>query len=121
LNPVTAAPAAFRPSTTTVPGTWNGGSRVLSGFFSGAEVVLQVRVWDGIVAGSYEEAAALNFLGTQHGASATFTYTIPSASSATFLFYIENFRSFTLVPEPGVIALTILGVGGLLLLNWRKS
>jgi hypothetical protein len=121
LSPVTAAPATFRASTTDLPGTWIGGERRLSGFSIGDFVVLQVRVWDGTVAPSYETAEALNFLGTQHGVSEPFTYRVPSLSQPSWLFYIENFRGFTLVPEPSIVALAVLGIGGVLLLKRRRK
>jgi hypothetical protein len=121
LNPVTAAPAGFRTITTDGPGTWIGGMRTLSGFLPGSEVVLQVRVWDGTVAGNYEAAAALNFLGTQHGVSEPFAYIVPPIGPPEFVFYMEGFRGFTLVPEPSVgVGFAVLGVGAMLLWQRRK-
>jgi hypothetical protein len=115
LNPVTSAPARFRDVTASDPlaGKWVGATRTLSGFSVGQTVTLQVRAWDGTVAGTYEQAAALNFLGTQHGTSAPFTYQIPSAAVPPAVFYIENFRGFTLVPEPSMALLAIVGIAGL--------
>ena len=81
-------------------------------------VTLQVRVWDGIVASNYEEAAALGFLGAQHGLSEPFRFVIPAVGPPARLWYIENFRGFTLVPEPSVALLAILGIAGLYF--WRK-
>src|SRR5215204_1460682 len=77
LDPVSYAPAPFRPSDHARPGTWAGGDRILWGFFPGQTVTLQVRVWDGTIAATYEEAAALGFLGTQRGVSEPFAFTIP--------------------------------------------
>jgi hypothetical protein len=117
LNPVLAPPRSFRdvPPTDPLAGTWFRATRTLTGFSAGQTVILEVRVWDGTVGGSYEDAAALNFLGTQHGTSEAFTYVIPPVGGDRFSF-MENLRSFTLVPEPSVLGLALAGVGVLLLL-----
>jgi hypothetical protein len=122
LTPVLAPPRTFRdvPVTDPLAGTWFRTPRFLTGFSPGNTVILEVRVWDGAIAPTYEEAAAVNFLGTQHGTSATFTYTIPPIGPPGSAWYMENLRSFTLVPEPAVVALTVVGIGGLLLLKRRK-
>jgi len=117
LNPVTAAPASFRPATTDRPGTWNGGYRVLSGFFAGQTVTLQVRVWDGSLADSYDEA--VNLGAGQYGKSLPFSFFIPPPTPPPFFWYIENFRGFTLVPEPSLIGLAVLGFIGLWLVKRR--
>ena len=118
LNPVTAAPAAFRDATHTSPGTWSGGYRRLDGFTTGQYVTLQVRVWDGTVASTYEDAAAVDFLGTSHGVSEPFLYLIPSISGLPEFFFMEEFRGFTLVPEPSVALFAMVGIAGLYF--WRK-
>ena len=71
------------------------------------------RVWDENFAQTYEEAASLGFGGTQHGESAVFTYLIPIPPEPSTAFYIENFRGFTLVPEPSMALLAIIGIVGL--------
>jgi hypothetical protein len=117
LNPVTFAPSRFRLATTTLPGTWLPGTRTLSGFFPGDRVTLQVRVWDGMVAPTYEGAAAINFSGTQHGVSETFAYWVPVLGGEPDS-YIEEFRGFTLVPEPSITLLGMIGIVGLCF--WRR-
>jgi hypothetical protein len=119
LNPVSNAPAPFRDPTHSSPGTWEGGGRTLSGFTSGDYITLQVRVWDGTVASTYEDAAALGFLDTQHGVSQPFTYLAPAISAPSWFWYIEEFRGFTLVPEPSVALLGIIGIVGLYF--WRSE
>jgi hypothetical protein len=113
LNPVTAAPAPFRPSGHMRPGTWAGGTRTLSGFFAGETVHLEVRVWDSSLAASYEEALTLGFGNTQHGESSVFTYVIPIPPDPSWFWDIDNFRGFTLVPEPSVALLGLIGIVGL--------
>jgi hypothetical protein len=113
LNPVTDAPAHFRPPTHTSPGTWAGGARTLWGFFPGQTVTLQVRVWDGAIADNYEAAQLLGFLGTQHGVSSPFDFNIPPIGPPGSAWYIDNFRGFTLVPEPSVALLGLIGIVGL--------
>jgi hypothetical protein len=112
LTPVMSPPARFRPPGHSLPGTWAGGTRTLTGFFTGDLVTLQVRVWDGTVAGTYEEAAALNFAGTQYGVSQPFPYLVPQIGGDPDS-YIEHFRGFTLVPEPSIALLGIVGIVGL--------
>src|SRR5206468_3805586 len=123
LISVSRAPDPFRLSTTAFPGTWNPGGdpvRVLNGFLPGDILSLQVRVWDIHVGGGWEEAA-MGFGQTQHGVSAIFSYTIPpSAGGPQTAYYMDNLRGFMLVPEPSVIALAMIGAGGLLLLRRRK-
>ena len=109
LTPVLAPSRSLRnvPQTDSLAGTWFGTTRTLTGFLPGDFVFLDVRVWDSTVASTYEQAVAMNFLGTQHGISATFTYRIPPLGGDPNS-YMENFRSFTLVPEPSVIGLVSL-------------
>jgi hypothetical protein len=110
-------------------GWWNGGSRTLVGAGSPAPGVteavnLQVRVWDGgvgtatVPARSFDEARAQGHL---WGTSAVFVYTenwdVPRPTDATFM---KEFRSFSLVPEPSVIGLGLIGVGALFMLRRRK-
>jgi hypothetical protein len=120
LNPVTSLPARFRLPTHPLPGTWAGGNRTLAGYVTGQTVTLQVRVWDGTIADTYEAAAALNFAGTQHGVSAAFVYWIPEVGGS-FDSYMEEFRGFTLVPEPSVALLGIVGIAGLYFARKRRE
>ena len=117
LAPVMFPPANFRDPGTSLPGTWqNGGLRTLTGFNIGDTVTLQVRAWDATGGLSYDQAQAL---GRNWGQSATFTYQIPG-QGPVFAWYMDNFRSFALVPEPSTIALAVVGAGALLFLKRRK-
>ena len=118
LQPVTAAPASFRDPATIVglpslAGTWVGGARVLTGFAQGELAILQVRAWDSTTGADYTSAAV-------RGASATFTYRLPAAGGTPGAEYIENFRSFGLVPEPSTVGLVMVGAGVLLMLWPRR-
>ena len=115
LNPVTSAPVRFRnvPSTDALAGTWGGVTRTLTGFNAGDIVTLQVWAWTG--AGGATYATAL-----EKGTSVTFTYQIPPGGSLPTAYYIEGLRSFSLVPEPSIIALGVIGVGALFMLRRRK-
>jgi hypothetical protein len=112
LIAVSAAPAFFRPSTTTgEPGTWSPGTRTLDGFPDGP-VSLQVRVWDGQYASSWEAASALgqNYRGLL-GESLVFQYVIPTDPLANLdTFTMRNFEGFTIgiVPEPKSASLLII-------------
>ena len=115
LNPVTSNPLRFRnvPSSDALAGTWSGATRTLTGFNAGDVVTLQIWAWNGAGGATYASA-------TEKNTSATFTYRIPAAGSLPTDYYIEGFRGFTLVPEPSVIGLGLIGVGALFMLRRRK-
>ena len=81
------APAPFRASTTTYPGTWNpaavggpGAIATLSGIAPGATVTMRVGVWDRAVFATWAAASAalqagVSTVPTQVGLSEVFTYT----------------------------------------------
>ena len=119
LSPVTGSPRPFRdvPTTDTLAGTWVGATRTLTGMTLGTVVTLQVRAWDASGGVSLDEA---RLLGRHWGESATFTYQILTAGGPPDLFYMDNFRAFTLVPEPSVFGLALAGAGALFLLMRRK-
>jgi len=94
--------ARFRVPTTSVPGTWSGSTRILPGISPGQAARLQVRVYTSVPSAEYLSHVLL-------GASAPFDYTVPPDGSSPTAFFMENFRGFTLVPEPPSIALAALG------------
>ena len=111
LTAHTASPARLRPGST---GLWLGGPRTLSGFAPGTTLTLEVRAWD-MRTGATWEAAGIR------GQSGTFTYTIPlDPLSPPAAYFMEGMRGFTLVPEPSVIGLGLIGVGALFMLRRRK-
>jgi len=119
LVPLTTNPARFRSPTTTTPGTWIGNYRFMEGLAIGQIATLQVRVWDSTAGASWEEAVGAGFGETQHGSSALFLYQVPLTGPPA-AFYIENFRGFTLVPEPSIVALAVSGAVVGVLLRRRK-
>lgn len=111
----------FRVATTSSPGTWGSGSTItLPGITAGQTASLQVRVWNAtLFPAGY--AAAVATPGALTGASAVFSYTVPSGGTpAPNEFWMNNFASFHLVPEPSTIALGVLGLAGLLFIRRRK-
>lgn len=119
LTAVTASPCAFRPTVDEGAGTWLGASRQLTGMAIGETAILQVRAWDSTGGLSYDAAV---LAGRVRGESATFAYLIPpNGLGAPDAYYMENFRGFTLVPEPSSVALVIGGMTGLLIFKRRKS
>lgn len=111
----TVAFRAVEPTATTA-GTWVGGTRFFNGADTGAQLTLQIRVWDSSRFQTYGAAAAG---GGISGQSAPFAYTVAAAADAAGL-KINNFAGLTLVPEPSTIALAVLGFGSLLLFRRRK-
>jgi len=117
----TAAAARFRPAGVNPAGTWVGGNRTLPAGVGGVNttIQLQVRAWDS--AGgtlTFDQARAQ---GRLHGSSNPFAYTqiasVPPAAADTWMM---NFAGFTLVPEPSVIGLAMVGAGALFMLRRRK-
>ena len=105
LIPVATPPAPFREPTTSLPGTWKGGTRTLIGFYNNGgpndpiNVELQVRVWD------VTQPPPL-----YTGKSSLFIYTIPAAGSPPAAFSMSGFVGFTLIPEPSTPLLISLGL-----------
>lgn len=116
----TAAPQRFRAPTTTSPGTWSttGGTRTLNGGGVGQTVWVQARAWNLDLYPTYEAALAA---GGIIGTSTVFTYVqrLSPQPSPTDI-YMDNFTGFSLVPEPSVIGLAMVGAGALFLLRRRK-
>jgi hypothetical protein len=117
LQPVTSAPARFRPAGTG-DGLWLGGIRTLTGVAIGDIVTLQVRAWDaGGIGLTYDE---VRMVGGLWGDSATFTHRIPPGDTLPSDDYMDNFSSFSLVPEGSTIALVAVGALGLALWIRRR-
>lgn len=109
----------FRVATTASPGTWSGSTITLAGIGAGATAALQVRVWNNTLFPAGYQAALSG--GGLTGASSVFDYTVPAGSTpAPNEFWMGNFASFNVVPEPSTIALGVLGLAGLLFIRRRK-
>jgi hypothetical protein len=116
--------AYFRAPTTSSPGTWSGGGRTLATGFGGVgtTIWLQVIAWD---AGSartttFAEARAQGGL---WGQSQVFSYVqaLSAPPNPTEDTKMMNFAGFSLVPEPSVIGLGLIGIGALFMLRRRKA
>ncbi len=122
LIPVDDAPTSFRIPTTTSPGTWKGGVRTLNGFLSRDIVSLQVRVWDVAVGSSWEQASMAGFGDTQYGVSEIFDYMVPDPwDTSNTRGQMDNFRAFSLVPEPSILTLAVVGAFGLWFFGRRSK
>lgn len=121
LNPV-GPPCRFRQISTdaALAGVWLGDVRTLVGFGPGNILTLQVKVWDISMFSAYEEASS--FPGAIFGASVPFSYRIPLAGELSpYIYLIDNFRAFALVPEPSVLFLIPLLLTILLLRRSPKG
>lgn len=114
------ATARFRVPTTTLPGTWQGGTRTLTGVpgTPGLNVRLQVAVFDNAQFPNY--AAALAGGGIL-GRSIAFDYTLPPQPPPPGSDSMVNFSSFIAIPEPTIIGLAALGLVTLWIANRRRS
>jgi len=120
LTSVATAAKSFRVATTTLPGTWSGGTATITGFSAGDKVTLQVRVWDANFGADFATASAA--VGAQWGTSTLFSYTIPAPTDPPAALLMTGLQAFQLklnapnnVPEPSTLALGALGLGALLL------
>jgi hypothetical protein len=117
--------ARGRPAGSTSAGTWReippsiDANRALPIGGVGTTIFLQVRVWDATTANLDFNAARAQ--GLFWGTGAVFQYTqrqsIPPDPSDTWM---VNFEGFTVVPEPSVIGLAVIGGAALFLLRRRK-
>ena len=116
--------AYFRAPTTTSPGTWSGGGRTLATGFGGVgtTIWLQVVAWDSGSARTvtFDQARAQGGL---WGESQLFSYVqfLSSPPDPVNDTKMINFAGFSLVPEPSVIGLGLIGIGALFMLRRRKA
>jgi hypothetical protein len=116
--------AYFRAPTTSSPGTWSGGGRTLPTGFGGVgtTIWLQVVAWDS----GASRTTTFDMARTQGGLwgqGQVFSYQqvlspIPNPVEDTKML---NFVGFSLVPEPSVIGLGLIGIGALFMLRRRKA
>jgi len=120
LQPAVGVVARFRVTTTGSPGTWSGANRTIPGTGPNGTVMLVVRAWlsSSDLQRGFDEAKAS---GLPYGESDPFQYTVPAAGSLPSAYYMENLRGFSLVPEPSVIGLGLIGIGALFMLRRRKA
>jgi hypothetical protein len=127
--------AYFREPTTSLPGTWVGGNRTLTGIAAppgpgttGPTIWLQVVVWDSGAKRTvtFDQARATGALWTQ-GAPFSYTQSLSSPPNPTEDTKMQNFVSFSplstwpCVPEPTVALLTIPLFGVLWFFRRAKS
>lgn len=129
LTPHTSL-AYFRASLSA--GTWSGANRTLAGIAApppgqpgapglGPVVWLQVRAWDS-GAGRTANFDTARANGGVWGEGLVFSYQqLSSSPPDTLDTAMRNFVGFTLVPEPSVIGLGLIGVGALFMLRRRKA
>ena len=115
--------AYFRAPGTSSPGTWVGGNRTLTGAGGvGTTVWLQVLAWDSGSARTitFDQARAQGGL---WGESQLFSYVqfLSSPPDPVNDTKMMEFAGFSLVPEPSVIGLGLIGIGALFMLRRRKG
>jgi len=117
--------AYFRASLS--PGTWSGANRTLNnvalpatpqpGTVSlGPLIWLQVNVWDSGAGRTVPFSQATVFGSTLFQYQQRLSDPPDTADAA-----MRNFQSFSLVPEPSVIGLGLIGIGALFMLRRRKA
>jgi hypothetical protein len=120
LQPVTAAPARFRPDGTSIPGTWVG-YNVTIPLPQGTQIFMQVRVWDSNFGLTFEQACAV--APGQAGLLPVFTWTVPGQAAPPQDHYMLGFVGGipTPCPEPGVIGMFCLALPVLLVWVRRRT
>ena len=102
------------------PGYYFGGQLAIPGVAGGSSVVIQVRTFTGAT-----YAAAITTPGAQSGKSGLITVPLVVAGGATAPNNLVGLAGYTMtltpVPEPSVIALAGLGLGGLILARRSKK
>jgi hypothetical protein len=94
--------------------TASGALRTVAGVAAGQVATFQVRAWRLSDGATYAAAAAAP--GGHYGTSTVFTQSLggsPAGAPPITPPKLTNLQSFTLVPEPSVIALAVLGAGAL--------
>ncbi len=122
LTPIVASISRFRGTTSTSKGKW--GNSTLAGLSNdptsipgsapGVPITLQIRIWDLTTGATFDAATG------KTGTSLPFTYTPGSPGDPPAKYYMEGMQAFALVPEPSAIALSVMGIAGLLLIRRRK-
>jgi len=109
---------------TSPAGTYFGGGRTIVGQASpGPVLAFQVRAWTTAGGSTYEQAIASGFPGAA-AKGPVFEMKTKNPNDATELnpnlWQAAGYRGFALIPEPSVIALSLLGAGALWMLSRRK-
>lgn len=124
LSPVTASSARFTAATSSNKWVWSTfglygplAALVLPSIAANQTATLQVRVWNLNLFPDYEAAVGNGIT----GASVPFTYKVPdpATSPAPEAFFMEGLQAFALVPEPSVLALSVVAVFACCLLRGR--
>jgi hypothetical protein len=121
LTPWAASISKFRATSTSSPGTWSGKTVTVPPGALGTTLQLEVVVWDTVLNPTQDLVSGAGKFGT----SGLFTYTWhdnspnPQGPADSQMVNMPAFAVMP-VPEPSAIALSIIGVAGLLFLRRRK-
>ncbi len=123
LSPVSGSQTGF--ATGNGAGFFLGPDVSVDGIGVDEDAVLQVRAWDTQVGSSFSEAQSA---GAGFGTSGSFTVTLggeggpppPGGEAPPDPALMSGFESFSLVPEPSVFALGLLGIGAVFFRRWMK-
>jgi hypothetical protein len=124
MTPVAASITSFRGTTSANKGLWNSGPTNATvilpgpGTDSGAKVWLAIGVWNQTLGADYFTATGPK--GSSFNNLGAFQYTVPQPTDPPPALLMEGMGAFALVPEPSAIALSVLGIAGLLFVRRRK-
>jgi len=126
LTPFAASISKFRVTTTASPGTWSGKTVTLPNGVGSATpdntvtLQLQVNVWDSVLNPTGDMVGGAGYKGNSGLFSFVWHNSFPSPQALSDN-QMLNMPAFAVtVPEPSAIALSVIGVAGLLFLRRRK-
>lgn len=111
-------PIVFRSNSDAAKGYWVGEARTIAGVAENGSAQVQVVAWASALGATYEAAKAAG----QGGWGASSTITVTTGGGLTppqALVGLQGFTIATIVPEPSIAALGLLGAG-LLLIRRKK-
>jgi len=113
------APIPFRSTPDTGKGYWPGESRTITGVAENGTAQVQVKAWATSLGATFEAAQAAGLGGWGESGILASVATGGGLTPPTALIGLQSFEISTIVPEPSIAALGLLGAG-LLLLRRKK-
>lgn len=119
LTPLASSISKFRVTSTASPGTWSGKTVTVPIGGQTIPLTVEIHVWDAVLNPGADMVGGAGYKGISPQFVYTWANSTPAAPADTQLVTMPAF-AITQVPEPSAIALSVIGVAGLLFLRRRK-